>query len=60
MDHVLHEMQEGSSFKSSASSDKQLELHGTADMTPQNSTEPEAVPDRDGGSTASTSDSSDV
>ena len=60
MDHVLHQMQEGSSFNSRASSEKQSEPQGTANMDSKNLIEAAAVPDRDGGSTASTSDSDDV
>ena len=60
MDHVLHQMQESSSFRSIAGSEKQTELQGTANMNSENSIQAAAVPDRDGGSTASTSDSDDV
>ena len=60
MDHVLHQMQESSSFKSSASSEKQTELQGTADLKTEDAIEAAAVPDRDGGSSASTSDSNDA
>lgn len=60
MDHVLHQMQESSSFRSSAISEKQTELQGTADLKTEDFVGDAAVPDRDGGSTASTSDSDDV
>lgn len=59
MDHVLHQMQESSSFQSGASRETQSELQGAANMASQDLTDI-AVPERDGGSTASTSDSDDV
>lgn len=59
MDHVLHELRDNDSFKSGSSPEKEKQLHGSAVMaTSQDHTE--AVPDRDGGSTASTSDSDDL
>lgn len=60
MDHVLHQMQESSSFQSGTSREKQNELQGAANMASQDLTDAAGVPDRDGGSTASTSDSDDV
>lgn len=60
MDHVLHQMQESSSFQSGASQERQDELQAAANMASQDFTDAAGVPDRDGGSTASTSDSSDT
>ena len=60
MDHVLHEMRDSDSFKSSSSPEKQDAVQGSAVIAaPQDLSEPAAVPERDGGSTASTSESDD-
>ena len=61
MDHVIHEMQDSKSFKDGSRPEKQGAAQGTAIVAFSHSpTHAEVIPDRDGGSTASTSDSDDV
>ena len=61
MDTVIHELQDSKSFKNGIKPGKQEEAGGTAILASSRSpTHPEAVPERDGGSTASTSDADDM
>lgn len=61
MDHVLHEMRDSESFNSSSSPEKQDALQVSAAMAAsQDPSQAAAVPERDGGSTASTSDPEDL
>lgn len=61
MDHVIHEMQDSKSFKDGSGPEKHDAPQGTDIVASSHSpTHAAVVPDRDGGSTASTSDSDDV
>ena len=61
MDNVINEIRDSKSFKGGSQAQKQDEITGTAIVASSHSpSHAESVPDRDGSSTASTSDSDDV
>lgn len=61
MDNVLDEMRNNRSFKESSRLTKQAEAQGTAIVASSHSpTHAETIPERDGGASASTSDSDDM